>query len=225
MFYLFGEDKHKEIEDDLIKKHRQLFEKYFNSNIELEDFINKNLGDSKDNIQRRTINTVERLVALADELIVVKPGKWDLAIFFLLSCIESIYTLNEYELKKQEIIIDFFENYISDKERRFLIKNIKISDERAPYNYEINNERFSLLLISIRNQVAHEGVYWNLHFIEEEADERIPKLNRFFAKPDKNSQAKEVVFLNTMKFSELRDIFIKGFIRFINKHNLINSVG
>lgn len=224
MFYPFGEDTHKKIEGELIEDHRSLFRKYFESDEKLDEFINKNLDVSKGNIQRRSINNIQRLVALADELIIVKPGKYDLAIFFLLSCIESLYTLNDYKMQKQEMIIDFFENYITDDECNFLIKSIMVSSRTLPYDYEITIERFSLLLVAIRNHVTHEGVYWNSHFIAEEANERTPIMNSFLAKPDKNSKAQKVVFTNTMKFSELRDIFIKGFICFVIKHESNNSV-
>ncbi|ETT53910.1 hypothetical protein BSK66_12545 [Paenibacillus odorifer] len=224
MFNLLGEEEHKSIENELIRRHRILFSKYFNQDDELDMFIDRNLDTSKDNIQRRTINNVQRLVALADEMILVKPGKWDLAIFFFLSCVESIYTLNRSRLKKQEMIIDFFEKYVTDEEQDSIAKSIMIADESIPYDYKITRERFSLLLTSIRNQVAHEGVYWNLYFIQEESEERTPIMNSFLAKSDKNSPARKIIFTNKMKFSELRDIFIKGFIRFITQHESINSL-
>lgn len=49
-------------------------------------------------------------------------------------------------------------------------------------------------------------------------------MNIFLAKPDKNSEAQEVIFTNTMKFSELRNVFIKEFILFVIKHASNNSV-
>jgi hypothetical protein len=223
VFSLISEEEQEQIENRLIIEHRKLFGGYFKSEEELNSFIKRNLGNSKDNIQRRTINNVQRLVSLADELTIVKPGKWDLAIFFLLSCVESIYGLNGLQMQKQEMVIDFFEKYVSADEHDFIRKSIMIAGETVPYDYQITMERFSLLLISVRNLVAHEGVYWNLQFIHEEAD-RIPIMHSFIAKPDKHSPVSKVLFTTTMKYSELRDIFIKGFIRFIIQHEPINAL-
>ncbi|PYI49991.1 hypothetical protein [Paenibacillus flagellatus] len=224
MFNLLGEDEQNQIENNLISEHSMLFRNYFDSEDELNNFICRNLAHSKDNIQRRTINNVQRLVTLADELTTVKPGKWDLAIFFYLSCIESIYGLNGSQLKKQEMVIDFFEKYVSTADQDLIRNGIMIAGERIPLDYKITMERFSLLLVSVRNLVTHEGIYWNLQFIHEEAEERTPIMQSFLAKPDKNSPPCKVLFTTTIKFSELRDAFIRGYIHFINEHESINAL-
>ncbi len=221
---LFGEEYHQQIERELINEHRKVFGAYFESEHELDKFINKNLEDSKNNIQRRTINNVQRLVTLADELSTVKPGKWDLAIFFLLSCIESIYSLNGSDFKKQEMVIDFFEKYISSRDQDLIQGAITITEKGVTYDYRITMERFALLLVAIRNLVAHEGIYWNMQFIHEEAEERVPLMLHFQAKPHKNSPHQKTLFTNTMKFSELRDMFLRGCIRFINQHESVNAL-
>jgi hypothetical protein len=111
----------------------------------------------------------------------------------------------------------FFEKHVSTDDQEIIRTGIKISDNRIPNDYKITMERFSMLLVSVRNLVAHEGIYWNLQFIQEEAEERIPTVNRFSAKPDKNSPPSKVVFTTTMKFSEIRDIFVKSYIHFISQ--------
>lgn len=224
MFSLLSEDQQERIDNELMKDHSVLFGKYFDSEEDLNAFISSNLAMSKYNIQRRSINNVQRLVTLADELTTMKPGKCDLAIFFFLSCIESIYGFNDYKMQKQEMVIDFFGKYVSTDDQNLIRNGIMIAGENTTYDYKISMERFSLLLVSVRNIVAHEGVYWNLHFVHEEEEERTHMMHSFLAKPDKNSPPRKVLFTNKLKFSELRDILIKGYIRFIKEHESINAL-
>lgn len=84
----------------------------------------------------------------------------------IVTCIESIFTLSNKGIQKQQMIIDFYENYIEEEDKKLIQDNILVLNRVDEFSClkNIMIEQFALLLISIRNTVAHEGIYWNLSF-------------------------------------------------------------
>lgn len=106
------------LETELIQSHQALFGDYFMEEEEANNFILEKLNYSQSLVPRRMLNTAQRLITLSDEIDIIRPGRRDLSIFFLITCIESLYGfIPAVKLKKQEIAIHFL--------RTILIKMIR----------------------------------------------------------------------------------------------------
>lgn len=181
--------------------------------------LNKALTDMNNLIPRRMINSVQRLISLADDIEQVRPGKKDLSIFFLVTSIESVYTLSSSPFNnKQGLLIDFFSNYLVQEEQEYLFNRIKIlSDgERQMYVSPISAENFALMLTGIRNQVAHEGNYWSFNFKKKENSSDIMCL--FSSKLKKDEGSREITYQIGITYEILKDFCIKGLVRYIENY-------
>lgn len=210
----------------LDKFNKELFEKnhvFLKRHIKARQsrkLLNKALTDINNLIPRRMINSVQRLISLADDIEQVRPGKKDLSIFFIVTSIESVYTLSGSPLKnnKQGLLIDFFSNYLVQEEQEYLFSRIKIlSDgERHVYINPISAENFALMLTGIRNQVAHEGNYWSFSFKKRENNTDIICL--FNSKLKKDEGLREITYQVGITYERLKDFCIKGLIRYIENY-------
>ncbi|PGB02045.1 hypothetical protein [Bacillus toyonensis] len=203
----------------LYEIHKSFFKNYFEDEGELERFVLEKIAYQKDNIPRRMINTVHRLVTLSEEMRVVRPGSRDLTIFFILTCIETLYNLvPDMKMKKQDIIIDFFEKYLCENDKCRIQKGISIllSDHNTPFFKEISIEQFSLMLTAVRNNLAHEGVYWVLHFREEDSD--VKMLHNLNSKLKKDEGYRDITYEIGITYKEFKLACMKAFINFMNEY-------
>jgi len=203
----------------LYELHKSFFKSYFQNEEELERFLLEKITCSKDDIPRRMINTVHRLVVLSDDMIKVRSGSRDLTIFFILTCIETLYTLvPDLKMKKQDIIIDFFEKYLceNDKEKIQTKISILVDDHDTPSLEDPSIEQFALLLIAVRNNLAHEGVYWKLHFEDESSEDSM--LHTFKSKLKKDGGFSDITYEIGITYKEFRLACMRAFINFINDY-------
>lgn len=117
------------------------------------------------------------------------------------------------------MIIDFYENYIEEEDKKLIQDNILVLNRVDEFSClkNIMIEQFALLLISIRNAVAHEGIYWNLSFKGElEGDPNM--VNVIKSKLKKDQGYEEITYDIGLKYTEFKRITIKGFISFINDY-------
>jgi hypothetical protein len=199
--------------------HKSFFKKYYEDEAELEQFVLEKITYQNDNIPRRMINTVQRLVTLSEEIGAVRPGSRDLSIFFILTCIETLYNLvPDIKMKKQDIIIDFFENYLCENDKGKIQKGVSIlsSDHNTTFIKEINIEQFSLMLTAVRNNLAHEGIYWQFHFMEGNSEVKI--LHYFKSKLKKDEGYRDIIYEIGITYDEFILVCMKGFINFINEY-------
>ncbi|WDH95741.1 hypothetical protein PUW24_16190 [Paenibacillus urinalis] len=157
---------------------------------ELVAFITSVLRLRSNNVPRRMLNSVHRLLTLADAMDEVRPGKDSLKVFHFVVCIESLYHLRDGDVDNKTLaVIDFFTNYIEEDDRLLILDcfHRNLADEkfnihkRPGENYEEYQERldtsvdrtfntrvtidiFARVVNEIRNCFAHEGDYWNFHF-------------------------------------------------------------
>ncbi|MBU3072526.1 hypothetical protein [Clostridium estertheticum] len=204
----------------LYETHIKFYSEFISNLAELEHFIAEKLEYQEDMTPRRMINTVQRLLTLSDEMENIKPGKRDLSIFFILTCVESLFTLQKQEVRiqKQEMIIRFFNEYIDYTDKQFLIDKVKISKigEEQPYFNSITIEQIALLMCVIRNKVAHEGIYWSFSFYDESQDFSI--LNIINSKLRKDQGYQLITYEVDLTYNDFRKICMKGFINFLNDY-------
>lgn len=203
----------------LYEIHKSFFKDYFEDEEKLKQFVLEKIEYQRDDIPRRMINTVPRLVALSEEMRVVRPGSRDLTIFFILTCIETLYNLvPEMKMKKQDIIIDFFEKYLCENDKYRIQKGITISlsDHDTLPSKEISIEQFSLMLIAVRNNLAHEGTYWVLKFREEDSSVEI--LHKLNSKSKKDEGYRDITYGIGITYKEFKLAYMKAFINFMNEY-------
>jgi hypothetical protein len=177
-------------DEDLMPKLLEFYAPFVSDKDELATFISAVLRLRSNNVPRRMLNSVHRLVTLADAMDEVRPGKDSLKIFYYVVCIESLYHLRDGDVENKTLaIIDFFTTYIEEDDRQLILDNFhrNLADEkfnvhkRPEETYEEYQERLSTtvdrtfntrvsmdvlarVVNEIRNCFAHEGDYWNFHF-------------------------------------------------------------
>ncbi|OQD35994.1 hypothetical protein B1K97_00452 [Bacillus toyonensis] len=203
----------------LYEIHKSFFKNYFEDEGELERFVLEKVTYQRDDNPRKMINIVHRLVALSEEMREVRSGSRDLTIFFILTCIETVYNLVPgMKMKKQDIIIDFFEKYLCESDKCRIQKGINISlDNHVTIpSKEINIEQFSLMLTAVRNNLAHEGIYWVFNFKEEDSDVEV--LHNLKSKLKKDDGYREITYEIGITYKEFKLAYMKAFINFMNEY-------
>ena len=208
-----------DMDKNLAEEHKELFAPFFEDGSDLDRFIWDILNFKSDFAPRRMLNTVQRLVTLSDEMDTIRKGRRDLSIFFLVTCIEALYTFlpeHEQRIQKQEMVIKFFENYLNQSDKELIENSISISSV-GDDDYFIENisiSEFSLLLVSIRNNLAHEGIYWSFHFNDEDYSGQT--LNIIKSKLVKDEGSREITYEVGLTYSKFRKACIRAFINFIS---------
>ncbi|HZK54820.1 MAG TPA: hypothetical protein VFC84_11580 [Desulfosporosinus sp.] len=205
--------------EDLFRSHRTFYGDYFKDEFELDKFILGKLNYQASPVPRRMINTVPRLISLANEMDIIKPGRRDLSIFFIITCIEALHSLQLIRMQKQEMVIIFFEKFLSLEDQKKIIDNVKILSVNREYKWfdSITMEQFALLLCAIRNNVAHEGIYWSFTF-KGESEDAFKVVNSLKSKIIKNQPYNEISYEVGLSYSEFLLICMRGFINYINHY-------
>ncbi|MFF0828903.1 hypothetical protein ACFYU8_18235 [Brevibacillus sp. NPDC003359] len=214
------------MEKKLIQQQEDFFRTYFQTEADLKRFIQDKWDYTDDLSPRRMLNNVYRLVTLSDDMDKIRPDRRDLSVFFLVTCIESLYQYltNHPKIQKQEMVIQFFDKHLSAEDRKIVEDSIHFSlfDDETGYHTQISIEQFALLLTSIRNNVAHEGNYWSFSFNEEGYDGNT--ISVLDSKLQKDEGKKTITYEVSLTYSQFRDICIRTFISFINAHyNRVHS--
>lgn len=181
-------------EQYLYPKLLEFFSPYVSDKEEIATFITQVLQLRQNFIPRRMLNSIERLVTLADDTEIIRPGKHSLKIFYFVVCIETLYSLSESNLSKLGMVKDFFNSYIPEQDKQLILKGFRrdLSDNRfnvhrqpeetfveyearlngptvdRTFNTQVTMEIFASVINELRNCFAHEGDYWQFHFAESD---------------------------------------------------------
>ncbi|MGM1047012.1 MAG: hypothetical protein ACQEXX_12810 [Bacillota bacterium] len=212
--------------EDYFKSIVDFYSPYF-SYVELENFLfrvyNYKIDVVAETIVPRVmINSVQRLVTLADDIEKIRPQKNALKSFFLVVCIESLYSLARDKRKKYEMVIDFFENYISKEDQIYILERIERSfadDMFIPgheFNESISIEIFARIISEVRNIFTHQGDYWSFNFASFDPD--TPVLQSIIVEEERSKGKAKRLYEIRFDYDSFREICIKGFISYINKY-------
>lgn len=178
----------------LYPKLLEFFSPYVSDKEEIAAFITQALRLRQNVIPRRMLNSIERLVTLADDTEIIRPGKHPLKIFYFVVCIETLYSLSGSSLSKLGMVKDFFNSYILEQDKELILKGFRrdLSDNRfnvhrlpeetfveyearlngptvdRTFNTQVTMEIFASVINELRNCFAHEGDYWQFHFAESD---------------------------------------------------------
>ncbi len=181
-------------EQHLYPKLLEFFSPYVSDKEEIAAFITQVLRLRQNLIPRRMLNSIERLVTLADDTEIIRPGKHPLKIFYFVVCIETLYSLSGSNLSKLGMVKDFFNSYILEQDKQLILNGFRrdLSDNRfnvhrqpeetfvqyearlngptvdRTLNTQVTMEIFARVINELRNCFAHEGDYWKFHFAESD---------------------------------------------------------
>lgn len=193
------------------------------------------------------INSVERLVSLADDMELIRPGKDGLKIFFIVSCIDTLYKVSASDIDANyKRVIDFFVNQICEEDKKLLSRHFwrSMADERCTKpkqrlydEIDKSMETFARLVYHFRNLTVHEGEYWKFSFNNAGFDLIFPihicesnkeynewkKAMKDIQGPD-DYKTDEILkkydrcYEYDLSYSVFRDVCVRGFIEMIVRY-------
>lgn len=223
----------------------QFYSNFLQNADDLQEFLEKVFSYEKIkdiNIPRLMINRIERFANLLEDV----KGKIEVKIFFLITAIESLYSLSENKLSdnKRRILNDFIENYIGSVDQNRLINGIKYSAADREYSFQqdgrMNLSDIADLLTELRNKMAHEGTYGYFSFprdgvpvlnvlnlyVGNEFSEARAKIERLKKRKGitvnldryKNRKIYQRVYEISITYNELRKIMVRGMINYTEQY-------
>lgn len=218
---LFKSIDYNGINDRLFDKLNPFYKEFWHNDSEREAYIRSILAYEGSNIPRRMLNNVERLIKLSDDIVKIRKGD-TLRVFFIVVCIETLYSLleehNKIKMKKQEMVIDFFENAITDSDRTILGEKFKVVIDGHNDDGTNRIETFAIIINEVRNIFAHEGESWAITFSDGESS----MINVINTSVIKGKEKYDIGYELGMTFLEFRVICIKGFINLVK--NFFDSI-
>lgn len=184
---------------------------FFPSIKETNSFINDchNLQNSGNPLAFNIMNNIERLIGLSDGTRHLKKSKDAVQIMFWITCIESAMKLAEHSMSnKTEKVIEFFETYILDEDKRVLEQKIQYHNRTGEV---ITLNAIARMFYAIRNDYVHEGNFSAFQFA---LDEDINVENKILL----GIRRSEETFQIYITYTEMRGIIIRALINFINFH-------
>ena len=184
------------------------------------DIINYGNVPEVGNRARLIMNNTIRLVNLAKDIDIIRPGKDGLRITFIISCIDTIYGIANIENKKMQkisLVLDFFDKHVHMIDRNLILSKVKRSMGCEYFepgqSLEISMEIFARMINEVRNDMIHEGDYWGFSFSRD----GFPIMQTMKFKESLESPKLSKTFDLTLTFEEFSDAMIRGFISFNQK--------
>lgn len=231
-------------DEELFPKLIDFFCPYFTNKKVLASFISSILKLRNNNIPRRMLNSIERLVTLADDTETIRPGKHCLKIFYFVVCIETLYKLAEIKMNSKTLtVIDFFTKYIAEDDQQLILdlfhRNLaddKFHVYRLPsetdeqyeermntsvdrtFNTRVTMEVFARVINELRNGFAHEGDYWHFHF--SEGDHSVMN-SLVVAESHKEVQQKSKgkrIYSVDLTYDQFKAACVRGYVHLVNSY-------
>lgn len=162
---------------------------------------------SSDSAPRKMVNTVKRMVSLADDTEGIRPGRDSVKIVFLVTALESLYHLAGSQKSKADMVRHFFQSGMPQPKRELILAKVtRVKDSSGPpaEGIPISMEEFADIILEVRNTFAHEGIYWGFSFGR--------RLNTLPVRGE--SRAYEV----NLTFGEFRKALVAGMINHVSSY-------
>lgn len=177
----------------------------------------KNYVDPNDSlfIPHRMLNCVERMVSAARDMEQIRQGKDVFKVVLLVSCVETLQKLNGKNGHKKDLLLDFFENNTSAKDKNYIRKHFA-HGAQGMYPDEDSFWQFVSVLSAYRNAAAHEGAYENDCF--KNYGGKKPLVVMVKTTLTKESPNAEHIFETTLSYQKFKEIFVRTCISFIKNY-------
>lgn len=244
---VFNEEWHEAWKQEEIARRKEelldFYKYYFEKTEDAEEFI-MNVYDKTtltNNLHLRMMNNIKRFSTMMDDV----QNKEEVKLFFLITCIESLYGLASITnlVNKRMILKDFMENYLTKDDQIILTNGMKhsISDDKYINDVRVLDlNEITDLLNELRNKLVHEGVYGYFTFGDgeyptiniiniyegEEINQARLEIKEFKKQNGIDINLEEYKKLDkyrrtyeiTITFNELKNILIMGMINFLKQH-------
>lgn len=217
-----------EADEYLLPELLAFYSEFFTDNPEAELFIKEILSYRESNIPRRMINSIERLVTIADKMDLIKKGNASLKIFFIVVCIETLNTLAEIDIGKLKMVTNFFTDYVSREHQEYILSKVKRSladsryDSHTPFDTDIDIGIFAHIINELRNKFAHEGNYFSFSFADRDDLALINSLTIHETREEQKRNGRnfkqERVYDIKLQYRDFRFICVNGMIRFAKEY-------
>lgn len=208
----------------------RFFRPYFDTESDLIDFfcaVFKN--DKTDKRPRWMMNDIQRFIALADDIDIIRPGKDPLRILFFRICLEA---LQKDSGAKKKDFFEKFESSFSEAGKQYILSNfsftgIDVSEElegfdRALFNthenYQLTVMDFLRIIKATRDAVVHDGDYWSMQFFAHDSDSTwltdITTDEQILACQPKGKKL-TYSFHTTMQYDKFEYYFVEACINFL----------
>lgn len=166
-------------------------------------------------IPHRMLNCVERMVSAARDMEQIRQGKDVFKVVLLVSCVETLQKLSGKEGHKKDLLLDFFENNTSVKDKNYIRKHFAHGSQGI-YPNEDSFWQFVSVLSAYRNAAAHEGSYEKDCF--KNYSGKKPLAVRVKTTLTKESPNAEHIFETTLSYQKFEEIFVRSCISFIKNY-------
>lgn len=183
----------------------------------LKEFLNEKTEDfvercSKNDKTNRMINQICWLIDIADNLSKIKERSTALQVIFLMTVMECIAKIRLDEEEANEIgsfdAVKEFLKFISEEDKEYIKIKFQRQIEEEPYDKEFDYQDIIKILYNVRNDVLHEGVFYDFSLATEK-DKQEDASRQNFGNLG-NKQNKEIICLSVkLTYKELRDIVVK----------------
>lgn len=178
-------------------------------NEETESFIER---CSKNDRTNRMLNQICWLTDIADNLPKIKERRPALQVVFLMTAMECIAKIRLDEEEANEIssfgAVKEFLKFISEGDKKDIEAKFQRQIEENPHDKELDYQDIIKILYNVRNDVIHEGMFYDFFFAtEENKQENVSQQNSGNLG---NKQNKEIIWLSVkLTYKEFRNIVVK----------------
>lgn len=162
-----------------------LYAPHFEDEKSLTEFVELAFNyDDKYSQVRYMIQQVERFVSLANDIEKIRPARDPFRIFFLKTCLESLFTTAGFKEKEKPHFYTEFENCFSDEGLGYIFSCFEFTGIDKPDGLSIQQlaelsvlesqaltiSSFLNIIKAIRDIFAHEGDFWSTQFFAQDTD-------------------------------------------------------
>ena len=174
---------------DLLEEYRNklltFYAPHFEDEKSLTEFVELAFNyDDKYSQVRYMIQQVERFVSLANDIEKIRPARDPFRIFFLKTCLESLFTTAGFKEKEKPHFYTEFENCFSDEGLGYIFSCFEFTGIDKPdglsiqqlaelsvlENQALTISSFLNIIKAIRDIFAHEGDFWSTQFFAQDTD-------------------------------------------------------
>lgn len=209
---------------------RLFYSPYFNTEAELETFLFDALDYENGSLEKRQmLYQVQRFVSLANDIDKLRPGRDCLRMLFIKICLESLCSLSGYTNKQKNLFYNGFISCFSDEGKQYILGNFQLTsfeDEFQGHSYRASHDitlaDFFEIIKVARDQVVHEGVYWEIQFFAYDEDstwltsiETKEKMLKSYTYQNKEKRSVTYHFETTLKYEKFIYYFVEACVNYI----------
>lgn len=189
----------------------------FKSLFDFREFVLKCLDiKTKGNKANLILNHGQRLIELADNSRKMIKRSASFQVFFIIVCAESIIRITKNKPYERNIseknVVDFFESFFSHEDKNIFESFFRRSladDKFGTPQFNFNFKDIIKYFYKIRCGIAHQGVYWNFSWANEDAD----RMNFIEDENRRGKIIKDIIEVKRgVNYAKIRPFFIRAII-------------